>query len=86
MRHLLTPAQNSQSIDHCGVGVRSHQAVRVEVAIMVKHHSGQVLQVDLVNDPRPRRNDSHIPEGFRAPLGVIDNIFKELKTNKQLEW
>lgn len=51
MKHCLTPAQNSQSIDHCGVGVRSHEAIGVKVAILVKHHSSQVLQVDLVYDP-----------------------------------
>lgn len=81
MRHVLTPAQDSQSIDHCGVGVRSHQAVRVKVAIVVKHHSSQVLQVDLVNDARPGWNDSHIPEGFRAPLGMMTTY---LRINKKI--
>lgn len=76
MRPCLTPAQDSQSIDHCSVGVCSHQAIRVEIAIMVKHHSGQVLQVYLVNNPWTRRNDAHVPEGFRAPLGRTGNIFK----------
>lgn len=47
----LTPAQDSQSINHCGVGVCSHQAVGVEETIMAKHDSGQVFQIDLVNDP-----------------------------------
>lgn len=76
MRHRLTPAQDSQSIDHGGVGVGSHQAIGVEIAIIVEHHSSQVLQVDLMNDARARRNDSHVPEGLRAPLGRTDNMFK----------
>ena len=73
---VLTPAQDTQSIDHCGVWVSAHQAVGVEVPIIFKHHSSQVLQVDLVNDPWTGRNDSHVSEGFRAPLGKTDNIFK----------
>lgn len=35
---------------------------------MVKHHPGQILQVDLVNDSAARRNDPHVPERRRAPL------------------
>ena len=71
----LTPAEDTQPINHGGVGVCAHQAVRVEVPFVVKDHSGQVLQVDLVNDPRTRRYDSHVPESFRAPLGRTGNIF-----------
>ena len=51
VRPCLTPAQDSQSVDHCGVGVCAHQAIGVEVPVMVEHHSSQVLQIDLVNDP-----------------------------------
>lgn len=49
--YCLTPAEDTQAIYHGGVGVCAHQAVRVEVPLIVKHHSGQVLQVDLVNYP-----------------------------------
>lgn len=46
----LTPAEDTQTIDHGGVRVGAHQAVRIQEPILVKHHAGQVLQVDLVND------------------------------------
>ena len=49
--YCLTPAEDTQAINHGGVGVCAHQAVGVEVPLMVKHYSGQVLQVNLVNDP-----------------------------------
>lgn len=83
LRSPLTPAQDSQSIDHCGVGVCSHQAVRVEETIMAKHHSGQVFQIDLVNDPWTGRNDSHVPEGFGTPLSRTENTWKNMGVSRK---
>lgn len=77
-----TPAEDAQTVDHGGVRVGAHQAVRVEEPVVVEHHPGQVLQVDLVNDPRSRRDDPHVPEGFGAPLGKNREDVEELKEGK----
>lgn len=73
----LTPAQDAQTIDHGGVRVGAHQTVRIQEPILVKHHAGQVLQVDLVNDSWTRRNNSHVSEGFGAPLQRPEIIFTD---------
>lgn len=64
----LTPAQHSQPINHGSVRVRSHQTVRIVVTIPLKHHPGQVFQIDLMDYSWARRNDPHVLECFRTPL------------------
>lgn len=48
---ILTPAENSQAINHGSVGIRAHKAVWVIIAIVIKYHSCQILQIHLVDDP-----------------------------------
>ena len=43
----LTPSSDAQAIDHGGVAVSAHQAVRIEHAFTVEYHTTQVLQVHL---------------------------------------
>lgn len=65
---VLTPAEDAQAVDHGGVRVGSHHTVGVDEALADLHHSGQVLQVDLVDGTHLRRNHVHVLESLRAPL------------------
>lgn len=42
-----SPAHNTQAIDHGGVGVSTHQGVREQQLVAIKHNPRQVLQVHL---------------------------------------
>lgn len=63
-----TPAKHSQAIYHGGMRVSAHHTVWIVVAILIHHHSCQVLQVHLVDDPRAWWNNPHIFKSLRAPL------------------
>ena len=56
------PTHNAQTVDHGGVRVGAHQAVRVEDILVVEYDSGQTLQVDLVHDAAARWHDDHVLE------------------------
>lgn len=63
-----TPAKHPQAIYHGGVRVSANHAVWIVVAILIHHHSCQVLQVHLVDDPRAWRNNPQVFKSLRAPL------------------
>ena len=62
-----TPAQDSESIDHCGVRVGSDDGVRVRLSATSHHHAGQALDVDLMDDACARWNDLELLEGALPP-------------------
>ena len=62
------PAHRASSIDHGGVRVGADQSVGIVDAVPGKDPLGQILQVDLVDDPDPGRNDREGVEGLLAPL------------------
>ncbi len=63
-----SPAEHSEPVDHGGVRVGADQRVGVGLAVTAReHHPGQVLEVDLVADPRIRRHDLQLLERALAP-------------------
>ena len=65
------PAQDAQTVDHGRVRVGADQRVgegqRLAAPLLAHDDAGQVLQVDLVDDPRRWRHDPEVVEGFLAP-------------------
>src|SRR5699024_7157998 len=61
------PAQYPQSVDHCGVRVGAHTGVRVGLAVPCHDRTGEVLDVDLVDDAGARRDHLELVEGTLAP-------------------
>lgn len=68
MQISLTPAYDSEAVDHGRMRVGADQAVWIEQAIVVEHDSRQVLEIDLMHDSRSRRNYQHVLKRLRAPL------------------
>ena len=62
------PAEDAEAVDHGGVAVGPDERVRHRHAVLDDHTLRQVLQVDLVDDPRGRRHDREVVEGLLAPL------------------
>ena len=65
---MLTPADDSQAVDHGGVRVGANQTVGVQHAVCLEDDTRQVLEVHLVHDARPGRHDEHVAQGLCAPL------------------
>ena len=65
------PAEDTDTVDHGGVGVGSDQGVGQGGADAVDlphgHRLGQVLQVDLVDDAHPRRHHAETVERLLGP-------------------
>ncbi len=63
------PAQHAQSVDHRRVRVRADQRVGIGQAggVVDEHHAREVLQVDLVHDPRVGRHDREVVKRRLAP-------------------
>ena len=62
------PADDSQPVHHRGVGVGADQRVGIDRSVIgVEDHAGQVLQVDLMTDPRVGRDHAQPVEGLLAP-------------------
>ena len=66
-----TPTQNSETVDHRGVAIRTHERIRQsdrsKVIVAYKDTLRQILKVDLVNNACVRWNDSKIIKGLLAP-------------------
>lgn len=74
------PADHSQTVDHGGVTVSTHNRIRVQQTLLIsKHHASQVLQIHLVNDARPRRNNQEVLKGSGAPLQKLKSLKVPLK-------
>jgi hypothetical protein len=62
------PAEDAQSVDHHGVAVGPDEGVGVgDVPLPLEDDAGEVLQVDLVADPRVGRNDAEVTERVLPP-------------------
>jgi hypothetical protein len=65
------PAQHPEAVDHRGVGVGADEGVGVGQQLAAdlagEDHAGQVLDVDLVDDAGPRRDDLEVVERRLAP-------------------
>ena len=76
------PPDHSEVVDHRGVAVRPHDAVRVEETLLVEADPRKVLQVDLVNNPRPMRHNQHVQEGLSPPLEEGEPLVVPLKLQR----
>lgn len=64
-----SPSNHTETIDHGGVRVSSDNRVRVDNALAVfEDDSGEVLEVDLMDDTAAWGNDAEVVEGSRAPF------------------
>ncbi len=65
-----TPADDPEAVDHGGVGIGADESIRVvEIrAGSLEHALGEVLEVDLVNDPDPGRDNLEGAECLLPPL------------------
>jgi hypothetical protein len=65
------PAEHAQAVDHRGVRVGAHEGVGVGLAAprrrIGEHDPGEVLEVDLVHDPRVGGHDGEVGERALAP-------------------
>ena len=65
------PAQDAQAIDHGGVGVGTHQGIRIGkgfvALLLVPHRLAQVLKVYLVANAGTRRYHTEVVKGLLAP-------------------
>ena len=62
------PAEDAEAVDHGRMAVRADERVRHRDAVLHLDDAGQVLEVDLVDDPGRRRHDGEVVEGLLAPL------------------
>ena len=67
-----SPTENTEAVDHRGVGVGTHQRVRVGldnavVPVPREDHPGEVFQVDLVADAGVRWDHHEVVEGLLRP-------------------
>ena len=66
------PAHDAEPIDHRGVGIGAHQRVRVRHRFAVDRFltddPSQMLDVDLVHDPRSGRDDLEVAKRLLSPL------------------
>ena len=61
------PSQHAQSVDHCGMRVRSDQAVRKRRAPLAHNALRQIFQVHLMDDSRGRRHHLKLLKRIGAP-------------------
>ena len=54
----------------------------VKPNLISENGPGQVLEVDLVHDSRPRRNNQQIGEGFRAPFEEVESLLVSLEFHR----
>ena len=73
------PADHPEAIDHRGVAVGAHQAVRVQPLTVVPDHLGQILEVDLVDDAGGRRHHPEVGERRLAPLQELVPLLVSLE-------
>jgi hypothetical protein len=62
------PADDTEAVDHRGVRVGADERVRIERPLVVPHDLGEVLEVDLVDDPGGGRDHPEVAERRLAPL------------------
>lgn len=66
------PADDSQAVDHCGVTVGTDDGIGEEPPVFLHDDSGQILEVDLMDNARAGGNYQEILEGSRAPLEKLE--------------
>jgi hypothetical protein len=63
-----SPSDNTESVDHGRVGVRTDKTVRIIDSTRMKNSTRQIFQVHLVNDADAGRHHTKSFEGLLTPL------------------
>ena len=81
------PADNAETVDHGRVRIGADQRVGVKDIVFAQHALRQILQVDLMDDPNPRRDDREPVKGLHSPLEklIAGAVALELDLHVQLE-
>src|SRR5207302_10262706 len=61
------PAEHAQAVDHRGVRVGAEERVRHRDAVAHDHDLREPLEINLMADPRARRDDAERLEGLGRP-------------------
>lgn len=69
-----TPSGDTETIDHSGVRVSADNGVGVEHVVAVEDNTGEILEVDLMDNTRAWRNNLEIVEGLGAPLKELESF------------
>jgi len=59
-----TPASNAETVDHSSVRISADNRVWVEHVVTVEDNTGEVLEVDLMDNTRAGRHNLEVVEGF----------------------
>ena len=66
-----TPTNNAHAVDHGGVRIGAHQAIGIGLQFafnrLTEDNTGQIFEIDLVNDAGIGRHNAEIIERFLAP-------------------
>ena len=79
-----SPAEHAQSVDHRGVGIGAHHRIgkgaSASVRTVREHHSGEILEIDLVDDAGIGRHHQEVLESLLSPAqkGVAFAVSLEL--------
>ena len=81
------PAEHTEPVDHGRVRVGADQRVRERLPVARLDHAGQVLEVDLVDDPRAGRDDLQVGERLLSPAqeGIALPVALELELDVAAE-
>ena len=63
-----TPGHNTQPVNHGGVGIGTHQCVRIVNAVFLHDAAGQVFQIHLMDDTGAGRDDGECLECLLSPF------------------
>lgn len=74
-----TPSGNTETVNHSSVGIGSDDGVRVEEVVSVHDDTSEVLQVDLMDDTRARRDNLEVVEGLGSPLQELEALSVSLE-------
>ncbi len=80
-----SPGHDAQSVDHGGVGVGADERVGIPHSLLFQHSSGEVLEVDLMDDADSGRYDAESVEGLHPPLQELVALLIALELDVHVE-
>ena len=80
-----TPAEDSETVDHGGVRVGAYTGIGIGLAVAHHDYPSEVLNVDLVHDAGPRRDDAELIERALAPTQELVALAVALVLQRHVE-
>mmetsp|Transcript_47504 Transcript_47504/g.93684 ORF Transcript_47504/g.93684 Transcript_47504/m.93684 type:complete len:304 (-) Transcript_47504:651-1562(-) len=75
-----TPTDDSEAVNHGGMGVCANDRVGIQNALVIlHHHTRKVFKVHLMHNTRSWRNDQHVVERSSTPLKECEALFVSVK-------